>query len=219
MFISLYNEITSQMRISNFIYSKSFMLLLFCIFLLSCAKQEKNNCGYDHTTDIYYKLSDEAKAHFPYSGNDSLVFVSNEGDTAVLIGQDKRNYDEITTSVNGMADCGSTPQYTYHNENISASFISNDPTIHKLSLVYCTENEQFDDKTNEIKVFVNDIALSKSNLEFINGNLSSKDSIILNGTYQSGTYLEIHGKRVLLNYTLGILKFTDTDTKIWVKIK
>ena len=96
----------------------------------SCTRRE-SNCGWENTTNVNQNLSDFNKVSY-YTGHDTLVFISNAGDTATLYGQGKQTYFDLTNSGISNADCGSTPQYTYHNENLDLVFSGSDNDLYKI---------------------------------------------------------------------------------------
>ena len=196
------------------------LLLLSTIFLFSSCGQKNSNCGYDHTTDIYYKLSDDSKSKIPYTGYDTLIFKSDAGDTATLYGQGKKIYYETTTSGMSMADCGSTPQYTYHFENIEIDFKSVNPFLYQIGFIAYKNQRVISSSTNDISILVNNFEISGSNFEYANHSISiPEDSILLNGTYQTGGYINPQLKNVLFNFSKGILKFKDKYNITWTKLK
>lgn len=197
----------------------SIPILALALLISSCGQKE-SNCGYDKTTNVYYALSDDAKTKIPYTGTETIAFVSDAGDTATLTGQGKKDYDVTTTSGSSIADCGSTPQYTYHHENIKIDFVGGNSSLRNLTFTLYKAEEINNPVTNSIKILFNDVVLTKSNLEYINSIISSpQDSILLNGVYEAGVYISLNTKTVLINYNKGILKFTDTNNKIWTKIQ
>ena len=61
-------------------------LIVLCLIATTFACGDKDDgCG--ERKDAYYYLSADAKSKIPYTGTDTLVFVSNTGDTARCIGQ------------------------------------------------------------------------------------------------------------------------------------
>ncbi len=59
-------------------------MLCFIATTFACGDKD-DGCG--ERKDAYYYLSADAKSKIPYTGTDTLVFVSNTGDTARCIGQ------------------------------------------------------------------------------------------------------------------------------------
>jgi hypothetical protein len=87
-----------------------FLALLVISSFTTCKKDSSNGCG--GSIKSYYYLSVTDKAKVPYTGTDTLVFISNTNDTAVCIGQGKKQFYEIlsTPKVNG--DCD--PDFDYY---------------------------------------------------------------------------------------------------------
>ncbi|MDP1725294.1 MAG: hypothetical protein Q8M15_00820 [Bacteroidota bacterium] len=94
------------------------LLILFATFSLHNCKKDNNNtkCGGDK---YYYYLSEPAKSKVPYSGTDTLVFVSNNHDTAVCMGQGKKQF-YVTSSFYANPDC---PPNTDYYEAFNYKFI------------------------------------------------------------------------------------------------
>jgi hypothetical protein len=68
-------------------------LIVLCLIATTFACGDKDD-GCEGQKDIYHYLSQDAKSKIPYTGIDTLRFVSNTGDTAICIGQGKKvTYD------------------------------------------------------------------------------------------------------------------------------
>jgi hypothetical protein len=79
--------------------------ILFAI-ITSCSK-DPGPCGGQKT---YYYLSEKDKAKVPYTGTDTLVFVSNTNDTAVCVGQGKKQFFTVEYD-SGNPDCEPAEYY------------------------------------------------------------------------------------------------------------
>jgi hypothetical protein len=90
----------------------SLSLLIFLLFT-ACSKQNYCKGSYYTPKTFNYLLDDSTKVQIPYTGKETLTFISSQGDTAILVGQGKNNYMKKTTknSVTSM-DC---PEYDNYN--------------------------------------------------------------------------------------------------------
>ncbi|MES2727828.1 MAG: hypothetical protein V4643_12040 [Bacteroidota bacterium] len=116
------------------------ILFLLILFYQSCGKETD---GCPDGVNNFYNLTDEEKNKIPYTGTDTLVFVSNQGDTATLIGQGKKQtYTRTTTG--GNPDCGSK-SYTYENyEKIEFSFKGSNIDLNNILFVAKRYNSPYD---------------------------------------------------------------------------
>lgn len=85
----------------------NFLFLTSITLLASCG--DESSCGDNVPTYETYNLSADEKSKVPYTGTDTLIFVSNTNDTAILIGQGKKVYYEEQLIDAGPPDC-STPR-------------------------------------------------------------------------------------------------------------
>lgn len=129
----------------------------------------------------YYNLSDVDKAKVPYTGNDTLVFVSNTNDTAICIGQGKEQiYTEVCfTSVECEPNCDYFDGYKY-------SFFDKNNLLNLL--INQTQRDEVMD------IYVSNTRLYPINLSFLTQKYYD-DSVTTN----KNTYLSVVG--VLANHT------------------
>ncbi|MES2653960.1 MAG: hypothetical protein V4620_00115 [Bacteroidota bacterium] len=115
------------------------ILFLLILFSQSCGKVTD---GCPQSTNDFYNLTDEEKSKIPYTGNDTLVFISNQGDTATLIGQGKKQtYKNITVPL-GNPDCGGTHSENY--EKIEFSFKGANIDLNNILFVAKRYNSPYD---------------------------------------------------------------------------
>lgn len=147
--------------------------------------------------------------------------MSDAGDTVTLVGQGKTTSDVITTSVSAIADCGSTPQYTYHYENTSVSFTSSNSILKGLSLKVFMPSNLVVPSLTGINFSVGNVLMADNSMEYVNIHIPfPEDSILLNGKYEAGIFIDNYSnKTVLFNFSKGVLKFTDSNNKTWRKIQ
>lgn len=99
-------------------------ILIFSVILNSC-QQKKSDCPQKNG---YHLLSNNNRAT-PYNGYDTLVFISNTGDTAILYGQGKKSYEKLISTVGNPCD-----NITYHDENLELIFTGNNSVLSKIGL-------------------------------------------------------------------------------------
>ena len=92
-------------------------LAITSLWLYSCDPNKQDACQDSYKT---VNLTDFQKTRCPYSGYDTLVFVSNQNDTAYCYGKGKRTY-YITKEEASSPDC-----HNYNkNETVEYSYTSN----------------------------------------------------------------------------------------------
>ncbi|MES2382537.1 MAG: hypothetical protein V4538_15930 [Bacteroidota bacterium] len=114
------------------------VLLLLILFWQSCGKETD---GCPPSTNDFYNLTDEEKSKILYTGSDTLVFISNQGDTATLIGQSKKQtYKNITLPL-GNPDCGGTNSKNY--EQIKYDFTSSNTKLSEINLLIRRDDDEY----------------------------------------------------------------------------
>ncbi len=173
----------------------------------SCAKDI--SCG--DTNDIVntYNISADDKSKIPFKGNDTLIYISDAGDTATLIGIGKKVYtDQVRKNISGNADC---PRYTVdNNETISIENNGNNPELYKVMYKIYGDKER-----TKIEYFVNNI-YSNDYSYYFNSVKFYTDSTQINGAYYFGTPLDNINYKALYNYNYGFLKIQLNGGKIWL---
>jgi hypothetical protein len=191
-----------------------FLIILSLLAIITSCTKDPGPCGGQKT---YYYLSEEDKAKVPYTGTDTLVFVSNTNDTAVCIGQGKKQFFTIDYD-SGNPDCKPPEFYyeAYRNTFKSApSKLNFEVTLYKkyisgLETIHFLNN-------NEIEI---DYKIYLIDIDNINvGNY--KDSINILGvwhksvTKSNGLDNPLNGT-VFYNKKDGFLVISNSDSsKIW----
>jgi hypothetical protein len=186
------------------------------ILLQSCDDKDSSPCR-NSETNIYYNIADSNKAKIPYSGTDTLVFISDQGDTATLIGQGKKTFYVTSTRNNsGNADCQWLENKNFENFEINFKNYNNFFSNVSFSIFKYNDNLGSYPNTTSMKFEVDNIEIASSNIEYISSLKSFQDSILLNGKFVGGVYLGFNTYNTLFNFEKGILKF-NYDNKNWIK--
>ncbi len=188
--------------------------VLLSLFLSSCVKEYDPCDGYEPKEYHYYLTSNE-KNQIPFkSGYDSMVFISNTGDTAILSGSGVIPYIGIASEyVTSDPACGL--QNYWYLEIIKYTFSSANPMLK--TIVY----QAYVNKANEQRcsIQINQISFDIY-LGYFNHEPRYLDSVVINGkTYKGVTIHDIKngvtGKNSFLyNYHYGFLKISLED-KTW----
>lgn len=122
-------------------------LLGCCLGLTSCSK-DYNLCEGEPDTEIkkLQFVDADAMKLYPYKGNETLTFISNKGDTAILVGKGQLfKYPKLRYSGNN--DC--TDFYDEH-EIIFTEFVGDNPSFNHLRLEVFNFNQAI-----TLKPFIN----------------------------------------------------------------
>jgi hypothetical protein len=167
-------------------------------FIQNCSK-DPGPCGGQKT---YYYLSEEDKAKVPYTGTDTLVFVSNTNDTAVCIGQGKKQFYTVEYD-SGNPDC-KPPEYYY--EAYNYKFIDTNNLLNITLNVYNYE-DNMEIKNNDLSLFP--INLIYFYEKYYNDSASTNKN-------QYNTLRINNGKGFIVQYNLkkGIIK-VESNNKTW----
>ncbi len=118
------------------------------LFILQACKRNESPCS-NYTSKSYkFLLADSTKAQIPYTGNETLMFISNQGDTAILIGQGKNDY--ILNSTVNVGNDPACPKYDgYSFEYLDCEYISSNSNL--FHIIYRLNI----DKYNDIRINTN----------------------------------------------------------------
>ena len=93
--------------------ANQFLLTIICLLIIYSCKRE-SPCSSYTSKNFKFLLADSTKAQIPYNGNEILMFISNQGDTAILTGQGKNNYIvKNSINVGTSPDCPKYDDYSY----------------------------------------------------------------------------------------------------------
>ena len=160
-----------------------------------------DGCG--ERKDRYYYLSADAKSKIPYTGTDTLVFVSNTGDTARCIGQGTQvTYESVLSA----GPCPGSQEYEVN----STSYVGeNQEIVITNSKLIQDINIHFD---NHLFIVANDV-IGKTNIsfyrsEYIIGMITYKNVYIIEGRGSNENSL-------VYNSELGIIQIKLGTEKTW----
>jgi hypothetical protein len=195
---------------------KLLSILLLFMLVQSCAKE--SNCGDQTTITNIYNIADSNKAKIPYTGNDTLIFISNQGDTAILIGIGRKaSYITSKKSI-GSADCPreliekfEKIYFEFNTNNINFNIFN--CKIYNFSIYKST---MIDMQPDKIEVSINN-EISYVSADLLNSS-NFKDSVLINGKYYKGTYLN-GSNNILYNLKYGILKIKFSNGKEYIKLQ
>jgi hypothetical protein len=107
------------------------MSLLACMFFVACSKGY-DLCEGEPDIEIKYRevVGADAMKLYPYKGNETLTFISNKGDTAVLVGKGQFfQYPRLRYS--GGNDC---TNFYHEHAILFTEFVGNNPNFNHLRL-------------------------------------------------------------------------------------
>ncbi len=202
------------------------LLCSITISLSHCKKDKGDPCaGYPSKTNNYY-VSDDNKSKIPYTGTDTLVFISDVGDTATLYGQGKQTYMQVlSTYSSNNPDCGNISYWNF--EHIVLTFIGSNSAINKLvyglSYPFVFQNNNPPSPITESNALGFEISSGIGVLiscgsftSYANNNINYIDSVAINGLTYKGVNL-CDSSKGLYNYQYGILRFKDASHKTWTR--
>lgn len=174
----------------------------------SCSKD--TSCGDINEIVNNYNISADDKSKIPFKGNDTLIYISDAGDTATLIGTGKKVYiDQVRKDISGNADC---PKYTEdNNETISIEYNGNNPELYKV--IYKIVASQ--DKTRLIYA-INNYMGSLTPYYFNEITFYSSDVMINNKNYKGRQINLLDSVNLIYNKDFGFLKIEFVGGKKWL---
>jgi hypothetical protein len=184
---------------------------LLCIFniifcFIACVK-EGVNC--DSYIDSYYYLSDDFKGKIPYKGFDTLTFISNMGDTAILYCQGKnQNFDKESQNQTA-ADCGEAKHNFY--EKIEFNFEGSNSKLNNMKI-------EFNSKYGRLNINIMN-KLCYGNIAYFNNSSNYSDQIKFKNNSISGAYVTPYNDTtisVLYSYKLGCMKIKLLNNTTWL---
>ena len=182
------------------------------IALLQACKRDDTSCG-DQSDIIEIKnITNENKAKIPYTGTDTLVFISNTGDTATLLGKGKNIYYETVNNNLGTNEC--QRKFIGKYENINFQFNGNS-LLSELLIKYYTNKDE--DQILSISEKLNNLLLNSNecSLKYNNNENNYSDSILVNSKYLYG----VENRGVFYNANYGILRMKFSNGKEYLNAR
>jgi hypothetical protein len=181
------------------------MALSTMICILGCGEA---NVEYDCKNDVYYNLTEDERNKIPYKERDTLIYLSNIGDTAIVYGEISNSH--YYRKEGGGGNC---PVWGTYAEYRVFIFISENNELDSIRLNWSVNMNNL-----ERNFFVNNQRLLINN---INNTNSYTDTITYKGNIVKG--MPIHQnhdrfKYYLYNYNYGLLRIVTTNNKTWTLI-
>ena len=185
-------------------------------------KDNSDPCAGHPSLTYRYYLSDSNKAKIPYSnaGFDTLIYISNTNDTAILYGQGKLQYWVSYSQPNSGPDCGNHDYWYY--ENIEYNFKSTNVDLNKINFhVYFHDPIPGGFTTpqppgrSDLMILTCNGSTEIGGTNFTDANSISyyTKNILINGQLYNGIETE---NNCVYNYKYGILQF-QLNGKTWTK--
>lgn len=184
------------------------LLLLFLPLLIVSGCSDNPCPDEEPSKSRYFYISEAIKKAVPYrtDGLDTLVYISETGDSAVLIGTGKVHYTErVLISRNGNPDC---PFYDYeYVEHVKYNFIN--IFSNGVSQIQFKQSPTLGSSADDFLTITIDDHYLLTNQEFANDEEWYIDAVIINDSTYLGRTLYGNNKFPLIyNYKNGILQFT-----------
>jgi hypothetical protein len=180
-------------------------LIVLGLMATTFACGEKDD-GCEGQKDIYHYLSQDAKSKIPYTGIDTLRFVSNTGDTAICIGQGKQvTYD---SQFNQGVTCNWYEQYEVN----STSYVGD----LNIEISHSKRIEAIRFKIDLFEFGIFNYHVGRTDIS------TYLDSIVIDNK----TYLHVHKLEnreysnlyIIYNRQDGIIQINSTNNKSWNRL-
>lgn len=184
------------------------------LFLHGC-KNGGSSCGEEKPPKVTtYRIETPLIDRIPYSGMDTLFFVSNDSIRVMLVGQGKREFmDILSVDRDFNPDCADFEYF--HHETIEFNFVGNINQLSKVSVRYTAEGT-FDEK---LYIDVNGENKGLINLDHASDQTTYKDTIHINGQIYPVTGLTTKTndtiKTTYYNRYYGLMKIKFNNGKEW----
>jgi hypothetical protein len=173
----------------------------------NCAKEPSCSDQSDIVNSYYISADDKSK--IPFKGNDTLTYISDAGDTAILFGSGKREFiDKVRTVIGGNADC-----YKYNvdnNEIIIFEYLGNNIELNRIKYKITGRSSRTLIEFTVNNKMGNDYPYYFNTPKFYN------DSTLINGAFFSGLPKFDEEFYSIYNFNYGFLKIQFNGGKIWL---
>jgi hypothetical protein len=191
---------------------KNIIPFILLIGLLEQSCGPKEGCDDHESKNTYYKINEATKSKIPFSGTDTLVYISMDGDTATLIGQGKKSYTEkVAVKLSTDPSC---PAYDYdYFEHIEFSHMGNSLGLGKIFVDITATIDPFF-MFSDANIDIGD-SHSKAPLETISDARNYNVEVIIDSISISGVKISINPNNFCIyNYQYGILQIV-SEGKSW----
>ncbi len=179
--------------------NKLISILLLIILAQSCTKDANCN-GQSDIVNSYYISADD-KSKIPFKGNDTLTYISDGGDTAILIGNGKRAYMDVISKNIGDLEC--SRYQVDNNETVSFEYNGSNSELNKLGFKIYGNNE-----STKIQFLINSF-YGNTDPYYINNTTTYTNSVRIGNKFYIGKPIVWLGINTLLyNFNNGFLKIT-----------
>lgn len=186
--------------------TKLISILILFILAQSCTKDA--NCGDQNKIENSYYISADDKSKIPFKGNDTLIYYSNEEDTAILIGNGKRAYMDVISKNIGDLEC--SRYQVDNNETISIEYTGDNIELNRIKYKIYGSKER-----TEIEFKFN-AQYGIYYPYYFNSPKFYNDSTLISGVLYYGLPLDITNYKALYNYEYGFLKIQFNGGKVWL---
>jgi len=196
----------------------STILIAFLLGCIVCFTTCKKNSGCPDATNTYYNLSADEKSKIPYSGTDTLIFLSNTGDSAKLFGHGKTDNYNTQSYWQATPDC---PQTTTNCEIISTTYIGSNIGFSNIKFI----PENLCEPPAIVSISINGIKFQDYLLLQLSDSSNYHDTTIINSKLYHGIKIFSLNANITIdstnyiiyNYPSGIVKVKFSNNQTWLK--
>jgi hypothetical protein len=196
------------------------IILLAGSMLFSCKNEKQDPCEGVAPSEIHhYQIKDEYKSKIPYSGTDTLTFISNAGDTAKLVGLGKATYEDLDSkTISHTSECGNS--ISSYNETIFIRFSGTSPDLKNIEYAVYVEGQN-PPITYTLELVV-DGRRTFHGADVANNEAQYSETVTIKGV--NYTAAKLYGLTsgdtstlVFYNFNYGIIKIKTVNGKSWLR--
>lgn len=193
-------------------------LLILIIAVLSFACKRESPCGEPYESKSYnYYLADSNKANFPYTKIDTLVFVNQDWDTAVLVNSDGVIEYTERKGINGDNN-PACPKWDYfYYEKMYTKFTGKNKNFNRIDVFMDPSKYNFGD---ELTFIINGKMEYRHAVEYFNSPLQAIHPVKYRGEEVLAVrkvFGEIPGNKIFYLKPEGIIAWFVNDSNIYIK--
>jgi hypothetical protein len=199
---------------------KQKLLLLYIAFSFFACKRE-SPCGEPYESKSYnYYLADSNKANFPYTKIDTLVFVNQDWDTAVLVNSDGVIHYTERKGVNGDNNPACQKWDYHYYENMYTKFTGKNKNFNRIDVQLFPQ--EFGSGYNFLWLTVNSNVNFPRYAESFYAKAAHNYQIYFKGEYKLGVITSsdeknFPGKKVVTLNGEGMIAYFVNDSNIYIK--